>query len=211
MRYFAKSTGWTWATRFAAVATVALLSIGSARAVYLSNAGFETGDTAGWTASDPTVVSVVSTFTSPLFGVTSGPCCNDSRLFAVIGAEDNISGDTLSQTIHMTAGESLSHQYVRFISDFVTIDSATVQVLHSSGAVVGQPFSDTESLGSSSPWTLVNFTAPTTDDFTFNFTVFSGAAGAPPTSFLLIDAPEPAGLALIAVGLSALGLARRRR
>lgn len=211
MRDFGKSTGWTWATRLAAAATVALLSIGPARAVYLNNAGFETGDTAGWTASNPSTVSVVSSFTSPLFSNTSGPCCNDSRQFAVIGALDTGSGDTLSQTIHMTAGDILSHEYVRFISDFVTTDSATVQVLNSSGSSVGQPFFDTEGGGSFTDWTLLNFTAPVTDDYTFIFTVTSSIGGTPPTSYLLIDAPEPAGLALVAVGLTALGLVRRRR
>jgi hypothetical protein len=73
------------AVRLASAVVAAVLSIGVAQATYLVNAGFATGDTTGWTASDPSAVSVVTSITA-IGGGTSGGCCGDPQFFAAIGA-----------------------------------------------------------------------------------------------------------------------------
>jgi hypothetical protein len=196
-----------------AIVAASLLSFGVARADVIANPGFETGDLTGWAADGP--VSVVSSFGPTLFsGFTSGPCCGDSHFFAVLDASNNGGlGTSLSQTIlNVAAGQDLYESYRFIVDDNIVGLSDSVSIQISEGGVpVDQIFlSGIDVGGGEGPWTPIYFHAPVAGDYTISFNLTGTFDTGPATSFLLVDTPEPAGLAVIAVGLAALGLIRRR-
>lgn len=199
----------------AALAIFAWLGLGSARAALLTNGGFETGDLSGWTVSDTSLISVVSQFTAPFSGVTASPYYGQS--FAVL-AGGGISDTIMSQTVILSAGDMIE-QVVRFINDnLFGPNSAYVRVVEGDTGnptntfqLYSQDGNGVGGYGGSDPWTTIDFIAPVTDSYTFQFQLSNGSPGfSSPTSYLLVDMPEPASMAVLAFGLAGLGILRRR-
>jgi hypothetical protein len=177
----------------------------------LINAGFETGNLTGWTASNPSDAAVVTSHGGDS-GTTYLPP-EGSRFLQLLGSDYNSS---VSQEVSLLADDVLSGWAAFDWRDYPSYyDWASVSILDVSGAVIATPWSESGSGQVSywdGPWTQWSWTASSAGDYTLVYAAgnTSDTAGSP---YALFDAqqvggpvvPEPASLLLLGSGL--LGLA----
>jgi hypothetical protein len=183
----------------------------------VTNGGFETGTTAGWTVNDANRASVVTSWSGD-YGTYLPQ--EGSYFLELQGGLGDYVYTTASQSIVLVGGDILSGMAAfdgRETSSYWT-DNAYVRILNGAGALVATPWSDTQS-GKDYPydgsWTSWNWTAPNSGTYTLQYGVANGGDNAV-DPFALFDAaevnnvvPEPASLSLLGLGL--LGLLRKKR
>ena len=140
---------------------------------------------------------------------------------------------TLSRTIHLQAGETISGSAFFYNGDSIAQDSAWVRILDENGCVIAQPWfeisgnsqpSNTNSPGylTSSDWTPWSWEAPTESDFSLILGVTTGGDNNMPSYGFFDDiclkaaastmspVPEPSALSLMGLGAAGLALLRRK-
>ena len=188
--------------------TIALLAGTAlrAKANYIVNGGFETGDFSGWTASGNTAGGIfVRTTGSP-----GGYDPHSGTFFAAVGPAGPPLG-FLSQTFSDTPGQSLEITY------YLASNGATpneFQTLYDGSTLFDQ--SNIPATGSSSPWPYVKYTfaetATGSDTLEFGFSdppsvlAFDDVSVEPVSSI-----PEPVSLLTFGTALAGLGFFRRLR
>lgn len=123
---------------------------------YLSNPGFETGDTTGWTETVPggASINVVTSFTSDAGTVYNPP---DGYYFAELKTDGPGEITKLTQSMDVSAGDTVSGWAFYDAQDYMPFnDTAEVVILDNTMAVVASLFySDTAAVGDygETPWT----------------------------------------------------------
>ncbi|MDX6515727.1 MAG: hypothetical protein QOH73_1393 [Gaiellaceae bacterium] len=155
----------------AAFLIVAAVLVGSAAAATLQNAGFETGDTSGWS-------------TSGFVGVNSGSA-KVGTYAASVATGDSApgTGSTLSQSVHLNAGQTITGWARWEGGDWCGFDSGTVSV---GGTTV---WSATNCSGADA-WAQWSYTASATGDYTVSAHI-ENTADAQYSSSMGLDAGEP--------------------
>jgi len=212
---------------FIGAAVAAAIAV-PAQAAVLVNAGFETGDLAGWQAPDGNV-NVVMSSDDYAYGSAFGRqfVAEEGAQFAELTAGDADEYVTLSQSFTLTnaARISFSAAFLRFdeLSDngdgtfafnddaYIRIYSATTNALvfNSSVLALGDDYS--------TPWSAFTSGLLGSGDYVFEAGVRNADEGGPDfSSKLLVDnlsiaVPEPSTWAMMLLGFGALGGALRRR
>lgn len=179
------------------IAAVLAFAAHTAFASTITNGDFSTGTLAGWTKNNGSV-SVVKEGSDFV-----------ASLFAGLGTNTYT---TLSQTLHLVAGDVLSgnakflaHDYVPYNDDaYVSINGTNL--FASNVATVGN--------NGTSPWTNFTFTALTSGDYVLVAGVTNRVDNRNPSElrvddFAVASVPEPTTVALLGLGL--LGFAASRR
>ena len=194
--------------KFTIAAIVATLLAGTAieaKANYIVNGGFETGDFTGWTPSGNTSGGIfVRTTGSP-----GGYNPYAGTYFAAVGPSGSLG--FLSQTFSDTVGQQLQISYY-FASNGNTPN--VFEALFDGTTLFDQ--SNISATGGSSPWPYVNYTFDVTatgsDTLKFGFRDDPSVLALDNVSVNAISTvPEPFSCALLGAGLVGLGLARRGR
>jgi len=177
--------------------------IPQAKANYIVNGGFETGDFSGWTASGNTSGGIFVR----VAGSPGGYSPHSGTYFAAVGPAGALG--FLSQTFSDTLGQNLEITY------YLASNGATpnqFETIYDGSTLFDQ--SNIPATGSSSPWPYVQYTFDVTatgsDTLTFGFS--------DPPSVLAFDdvsvnpistIPEPISLVAFGTALAGLGFLRR--
>ena len=233
-------------------ATAILLSSPLTTRATLFNPGFESGDFQNWRLNIPRGTSETSVRSRPAGtaqvvsswiqqpGISQLQAALEGNYFAALGslADGRFTGNrtyniTLSRTIHLLAGESISGSAFFYSSDVAAQDSAWVKILDEEGSTITQPWS--EASGSSrsltsintsylttSPWASWSWQAPTESDFSLVLGVttsgdnnmtsygFFDDISVISTMSAISPVPEPSSLSLIALGATGLAAVHRK-
>jgi hypothetical protein len=149
-----------------AVSISAILVLSLAGSVYaaaasLSNPGFETGDTTGWTETIPSggSINVVTSYVTDLSNTWTA---KDGDYFAVLKTDGAGSSTALSQSVTVMNGDTISGWAFFDARDGLPWDDdAAVVILDETLAIVDVPFyADVEMVGNygDKPWTAWSYT-----------------------------------------------------
>lgn len=184
----------------------------------LVNAGFETGDLTGWTASlsGGSASAVTSNSTSYQPPVTYLP--QDGNYFLAIASGAANVWQTVSQSVTLGAGQTLSGWAAFDWGDYPSYyDGVKVSIYNGSNVLVSTPFYDDgagDPSGYNGPWTTWSFTAATAGTYTLEYASRNTQDGGGPNQtygYFDAEVPEPASLALFGVALAGLGSLRRKQ
>jgi len=211
----------------------------------LSNGSFEAGNLSGWTVSIPLGQPEFFPGTQPvgtadIFQSLAG----DNGVRTAVGGQNMLMLGTgasrrflppetpwdisVSQTLTLSAGDSISGWAFFFNGDFGPADSAWVKILDGVGGEIARPFEEFSGLtsgnapvappapvafGSLTPWVQWSWQAPTSGTYTlslgmstFGDNLLRSRAG---FDEVQVKVPEPSSLVLLAAGM--LGYGARRR
>lgn len=214
------------------------------------NLGFETGSLQHWRSNIPRGKSEFSTH-SRLAGTTQvastwGQQVGMSPLrsaiegnhFAAIGSLDDgyFTGDcsyniTLTRSIHLFAGETISGSSFFYNGDYEAQDSAWVKILNTDGCAISQPWFESSGVATAttpyrtaSSWVEWSWEAPedsvyslvlgmTTggDNVKASYGFFDDIRVNAATPINTSSVPEPSSLSLIALGATGLAALRRKK
>jgi hypothetical protein len=208
---------------FAIAGLMLAATIGQAHAGFV-NGSFEDGLT-GWTASDLSLVSVVSSYQGIADdslapgGPTFGPASGD--YFATLRGGDSEAYTTLSQTFSAVAGQTLSGSAFFKANDTEDFnDDAYVKLIGANGLeLFSSSVSAVDDYGST-PWTSFSHTFTVGGSFTLEAGVinilafdagFDSVLGLDAVQLSAETVPEPASVALWGLGAVGILIARRKR
>lgn len=234
--------------------TAAAILMGSAfssRATLL-NPGFESGNFQDWRLNIPRGTSMMSPQSRPAGtaqvvsswiqqpGMSQLQAAVGGNHFAMLGtlADGHFTGNrtyniTLSRSIHLQAGETISGSAFFYNGDFIAQDSAWVKILDEEGRAIAQPWFassgsshmlniNSPSYRTASDWTPWSWQAPTAGDFSLVLGVTTGGDNNMPSYGFFDDicvkaaistispVPEPSSFSLIALGAAGLVALRRK-
>jgi hypothetical protein len=212
------------------------------------NGSFDTGDFSGWTVSIPTNFSslgplvaagsavVVSSWQG--YGMTSPILPANGNYLAAVGSaanawypSDQIYNISLSQSISLNLGDTLSGLSSFYNGDWLSQDSASVRIYDSQGNLISTPWYElsgeaplgtpTVPYDTASPWTSWSWQAPADGTYTLVLEVTTGGddnyasyglfddigVNASPND--LTSVPEPSTTALFAIASLCLVALRR--
>ena len=184
----------------------------------LVNAGFETGDLTGWTATyDLSYYNDPPWLGSLVYVGASEPYSGTDYAVLEAGASEGAT-TILSQTFFLHAGETINGavEFAPFVSSWNYRDYASV-------TINGVPLFSAEdgdlSTASLFEWTPYSFTAPSADWYTLTASISTGNSSS--GGVLLFDAvepapsasaaPEPSTWVMMLLGFAGLGYATWRR
>ncbi len=217
-----------------------------------TNAGFESGSFNGWRLNIPRGTSetspqsrpagtgqVISSWVQPT-GMSQLRSAIEGNYFAALGslADGRFTGNrtyniTLSRTIHLLAGETISGSAFFYNGDTIAQDSAWVKILDEEGRAIAQPWfeisgslhslaTNSTSYRTASPWTSWSWQAPTESDFSLVLGMTTGGDNNMPSYGFFDDirvkvatstinpVPEPSSLSLLALGAAGLAALHRK-
>jgi len=161
-----------------AILTVINMGVIQEVSAELTNPGFETGDTTGWTVVLFGGSAKIVTFHN---GSESTYYPMEGNNFLKLKPEDPDIYVTASQTVILNAGNTLSGWAAFDSRDYMPFnDDAAVQIYDASGKLLATPWgSDVRKLGkySDDPWTLWRWTAPADGEYTLVYCVANARDG----------------------------------
>ena len=175
--------------------------------ISVENLGFESGNSAGWSTKTYSNAHAATSYGS--FTPVSG------KYIGILEGIGPNTPATMDQTISMQAGDSLSF-YVGFQgNDYLPYnDSAYSSISWSTGSelLFSSSIAEVGNYGNSG-WHHVHFIAPVDDQYLLEFGVIDGLDYALHSAIVVESTPEPATLALLAIGMVGCGATRyyRRR
>lgn len=232
-------------------ATATLLGFTSTTHAALLNPGFESGNFQNWRLNIPRGTSeftpqsrlagtaqVVSTWGQQA-GMSQLRSAVEGNNFAALGslADGCFTGNrtfniTLTRSIHLLAGESISGSAFFYNGDTIAQDSAWVKILNDEGCAIAQPWFETSGSSRSivpnstpyrtaSLWTQWSWQAPVESDYALSLGVTTGGDNNMPSygffddirvqtaTAIITPVPEPSLLTLVAIGAAGLAALRK--
>ena len=219
---------------------ILLVSAAPVGAGVITNGSFESG-LSGWSVSIDTYLTPFHDGDYPAGTVANAGSFLSSQLpadgisFALLGSQEaggisfgNTGGPwniSISQTISLDAGASLSGLAFIYNGDYISQEDAWVHILDSTGHIVATPWHEWSgdpafssetihtSLGQVSPWTLWSWQPSVSGTYTVSLGVTTRGDNrlASFAGFDSVRVPEPSTLGLFALGVLATAVRRRRK
>jgi hypothetical protein len=156
-----------------AILTVITLGVTKGADAGVTNLGFETGDTTGWTLVVPYGGSAKVVTSHQGNSSTYSP--RDGNYFLELKTDGPGSYTTASQTVTLNAGDKLSGWAAFNAQDYLPFnDDASVQIYEPSGVLIATPwYSDVAIVGNygDGPWDSWSWTAPADGAYTLRYCV----------------------------------------
>ncbi len=208
--------------RVAGFAFASGLLLSTAALAAPTNLGFETTDSTGWTGGGFGPYGATDTYGA--FGTADAPT-PEGAYFGYVQAADQGVYTTLSQTFDLTAGQQITGYAGFRANDFYTPVGPSDPVEYNDNGYVSVNGSnliywDVATVGNFqiSGWQAFTFTAPSDGAYTLQIGAentgdgnFSSGTVLDGVAILSAPVPEPAGWAIMLLGVAGVGAALRRR